>query len=732
MASLAASISADQATSSDDSDESHTIMSRSSYQRDDWLRLQLNEAVEDALSKILRFGFDIDRVEVKPASAQPLRNQILAWAKHIASDIPGYTNWQEIYDFTFDALCTPDAVPGSDDTPIGTEADLVAQLLHEDIDLERAHALQDQETEKDHLADHALSLAKARTRLSILDYAGGRYSGANPMPRALALLFRKIRYTYTLRECLLGQVGYYTGALELAAGMVDDFEYHMYLIQMHLRRPDRLHAFKAPKAMAHYTTDPASLLPWNNQFAFSYGRDEFGPQQVPVFGTNYIERKLVEVLRLDADGKKWASLCTLLDWNPSRYALELYRIKTEFVPTDKEKEKENEKAGNFIGLNHIPSPASAGQIPAPGPADPFLNGHQTLTDYGFRRVSLPHILKLTRTNEPARKAFYTLLLGLVWTDTPLSALENPFVEEHEYKARAERSLALGVPLEHDLAYLKDTDLRDPTTGRRPTHLTLNLVRYYPHLVRVGRRPNLILAPETAGAHYRRKLEWLSEADLDTLFGNIESHAYPRTATASRTDKVDAVVHQAVEAARDWQTCAVANHRPVYTGPSGDVLSYARIFLDSSTSDSNAQGCCAAGANHPTPEQLRLTLLAASVGFNQRHTYDECMAASHGLGFTYSGGGGGALEYRDRVGYRDIIDSADAWIREEVGRPLLRAMVKIGRECVARYNSEECQGQGQVGLDPLLSHPHPHPYPHPGPLVARWFRDTTGREFPGAE
>ena len=51
--------------------------------------------------------------------------------------------------------------------------------------------------------------------------------------------------------------------------------------------------------MAHYTTDAASLLPWNNQFTYSYGYDEFGPQQMPIFGINFIERKLVEVLLLD-------------------------------------------------------------------------------------------------------------------------------------------------------------------------------------------------------------------------------------------------------------------------------------------------------------------------------------------------------------------------------------------------------------------------------------------------
>src|SRR6266540_846112 len=79
--------------------------------------------------------------------------------------------------------------------------------------------------------------------------------------------------------------------------------------------------------------------------------------------------------------------------------------------------------------------------------------------------------------------------------------------------------------------------------------------------------DFILNPETAGADYRRKLQRLSKADLDELFNNID--AYPRS--ASLADKLDAIVEQAVEAARDWQTHAVANHRPIYTGTSGHML-----------------------------------------------------------------------------------------------------------------------------------------------------------------
>ncbi|KAH9952535.1 hypothetical protein BGW80DRAFT_1452225 [Lactifluus volemus] len=587
--------------------------------------------------------------------------------------IPGYTNWQEIYDFTFDALYVADAVPGSDDTPIGTEADLVAEL--QDVELERDYALQSKAIEKEHLADHALSIGKARTRQEILGNIAAPYTAANPMPPALALLFRKIRYTYKLRECLLGQVGYYKGSLELAADMDDDFEYHMYLIQMQLRRPDRLHKFKAPKAMAYYTTNATSLLPWNNQFTFSYGYDELGPQQMPIFGINHIERKLVEVLHLDADGKKWRGLCTLLNWDPHDPAFvgELNRIKTELVSAE---------TASGAGL--------------PGATGHFLGGNLTLSDCGFRELTLPRIITITSCDETKRKAFYTLFLGLTWSNRPLRKEVSPFAKE--YQARTKRSLREGTAIDYDLAHLKDNDVKDPRIAAdRPALLTLNLVHFYPQVV--GRKANFILTPETAGADYRRKLQRLSEAQLDELFSNIG--AYPRT--ASFADKVNAVVNQAVEAALDWQNRAVENHRPIYTGTSGHMLSYSRIFL----SNMDPQGC--ANANHPTLEQLRLTLLAALIGFNRLHTYDECMVASHGL--TH---GEVTLEYTDRVGYRDIINSTDSFIRNKVGKPLLRAMIAIGKQFIANFEEH------QAALNP--------PLPHPGPLVAQWFNDTTGRVF----
>lgn len=86
-----------------------------------------------------------------------------------------------------------------------------------------------------------------------------------------------------------------------------------------------------------------------------------------------------------------------------------------------------------------------------------------------------------------------------------------------------------------------------------------------------------------------------------------------------------------------------------------------------------------------------------------------MVASHGL--TH---GGVTLEYTDRIGYRDIINSADSFVRNKVGKPLLQAMVAIGKQFIANFEEHEAV------LDPPLPNPHP--------LIAQWFKDTTGRDF----
>jgi hypothetical protein len=204
----------------------------------------------------------------------------------------------------------------------------------------------------------------------------------------------------------------------------------------------------------------------------------------------------------------------------------------------------------------------------------------------------------------------------------------------------------------------------------------------------------------ASKNHHRKLPQLGEPNLDPLSNNIPD--YPRT--EDQVAKVDAVVDQAGNATRDWQTSAVQNHRPIRTGTSGHMLSYCNIFVSSE----EPTGC--KEKNHPTLEQLRLTLLAALIDFNQHHTYDEFMTASHG--FTHRGI---TLEYKDRKGFRDIFESEDAFIQDTIGKLFLNAMVAIGKQVIANFN------EVAAVLDP--------PLPPWDDLVAKWFKDTTGRNFP---
>jgi hypothetical protein len=66
-----------------------------------------------------------------------------------------------------------------------------------------------------------------------------------------------------------------------------------------------------------------------------------------------------------------------------------------------------------------------------------------------------------------------------------------------------------------------------------------------------------------------------------------------------------------------------------------------------------------------------------------------MVASHGL--TH---GDDMLQYTDRVGYRDIINSTDSFVRNKVGEPLLGAMTAIGKQFIQRHD-RPCLCVGRV-------------------------------------
>lgn len=381
MAAYASNLSDEDCLSED---QTYRMMTRDNYTRRDWRFIFLSDALEHTFAHILQHGYDIDHVEKPPANAQYIKDQILAWARHIQEDVPGYATWEETYEFTFDALHKPDAIPGEDPTPIGTEQDFWSQYF--DDDMKHRYGLKDSAVERAKLNDHAGSLATARLRLDILDGFRKSYAADTPMPESLAILFRKIRYTHKLREALLRHVGYFNGSLELAAEIPDGIHRHMYLLDLKLRRPDRIHLFRAPKQYICYQTDPGSELPWNNQFSFCYGYHMFGPSAMPRWWVKFIERRLVDVIRGDKDGQKWTQLCTLMSWDSKAYSSERsWIIEQQFQ----------------------------------------LQRSLTLADCGFVHLNLQNIIRQLSgplsANEFKLKDFYWHVLSLPRSDTKLSS-----------------------------------------------------------------------------------------------------------------------------------------------------------------------------------------------------------------------------------------------------------------------------------------------------------------------
>lgn len=524
----------------------------------DYVHLFLNEIFEYKLSRILREDPDVAPV-------------LLGWARNMAEAIPGYNTWHDAFEYTWESLREPVEVPGvGSSTLVGTEEDLVALLSPE---LSRRYDLRGFGAEHSRLGDEEEALALARQRIDVLDQYRLQRDRDEEFP---ARLYRKIYYTYKLREALLGQVGYYNGSLELRAGLRGDFEHWMYLIQLKIRRPDRQHLFKAPKSFRVYRTPPGSLMPWNNQFSYSFGFDEFPAGHIPRRVVRRMERSLARTARSD---QLWLSLCRVLGWDS----------------------------------NDVTARAIRDQLASP----PSGVGEPTWGESGresFTPASLEALIQPLHADEVARKALYTLVLRLTWSDELMDPLQNPF-------RHAETS---SLPGGH---VLKDPRL--PAGGAPPEEALANADRWYNV---VGRKANVLLEPSTAAGVFRSQLEALAPRHLRSLYANI-----PDTRVT-----IDGVVEQAVGAAEAWRNHAVTARRPMFTGPSGHVVSYLTIYLEALHAGAIPEG-------YPTLEQARVVQAAALMGVNNHHTYDEVFIASVGLRH-----GAEVLRYDDRVGYRDLL------------------------------------------------------------------------------
>lgn len=464
--------------------------------------------------------------------------------------------------------------------------------------------------------------------------------------------------------------------------MPEGIHRHMYLLDLKLRRPDRMHPFRAPKHPICYQTDPRSELPWNNEFSFCYGFDEFGPTGMPRFCVNFIERQFVGVIRGDMDGQKWARLCKLMAWDAEDVSLlaERSRILEGFTPAEGESKQLSESTTGFF------SPKAIGVK-----LGYFLAGSSTLSDYGFRLLTLKNIIQnlagpLTE-NEVKLKDFYAHVLALPWSDNELKTEYNPFAQLYLERAG---SADLTLP------NVDASAIKDPRVAGENAPLLVTLKDVTRDPIVVGRKANFILDPETTAKDFRRKLALMTEEQLDKLYSNVS--AYPKS--LSHAEKIEAVVKQAVDAASAWIRSANANRRPVYTAPSGHMVTHFCEFRN------HASGCT--HADHPTLEQFRLTMIATMIGFKQHHSYEEAIFPTHG--FEHDGH---ILEYKDRKGYRDIIDSDDPFIHL-VGERLVAAASTIAHQAIASFDALA------GALEPALSNFDQD--------AKEWFETVTGKPF----
>lgn len=581
---------------------SYVMVALEDWTDSDFLRNALCEDFEREVATILR------------DPAHGFGKQLLAWGRAMAETIGGYQRWEEIDEYIAACLESPLEIPtDAKSKKVGTEADLLKILRMSKPLWDRK--LDDQLAEARHRIE---LLAKYRMEFGRLESEHSR-------------LFRKIYYAYKLREALLGQVGYYNGSLELRAGLTDDFEFWMYLIQMHLRRPDRQHLYPAPKAMATYKTPSASLLPWNNQFSFSMGHHEFDVGDMPRPAAGEVEKELI---RLSRDEPRLLKLAKLMRWDIA----------------DKESAIHREVAAvrDFVrrkGLIDHGWRFSSGelQLETLGEQDPIFAGAVEGIE---RQFTIRAILAELGSDEVKRKALFTLILGITWSEELLR--ENPF-DGHA-----------------DAGTIAPGDIKDPRldpNGEESGWARLQRARYTFNVI--GRNSNVLVQPESARKTFEAKLNKLSEDERHDLYSNIDAVKAPLT--------VDQAVNQAVQASNKWMKSAFAARKPVYTGPSGHALTYVTLY---------ARAYEQAKKKHkdaPSLHQARLVLLGALIGHNQHHSYDEVMTGSHGVEMADQV----PLLYRDPKGYFDLF----LWFEEidnQIAKRFFRAAQGVARAALLQH------------------------------------------------
>lgn len=632
---------------------SYIMVALKDYRDEDYLKMSLNDELEYAISELLLLDPVIHR-------------QIRDWARAMCRAIGGYETVDEIETYILTARMEAKEDPDdANSMVVGTEADLVGLLERNERTAYR-------------LTEGA-DLDLIRERIDILAGFRARNKGLSASDETRARLFRKIFFSYKLWEALLGQVGYYNGSLELQSNLQDDFEYWMYLIQMKLRKPTRQFLFAAPKSMMAYKTEPKTLMPWNNQFSFSLGFHEFGDGEIPRYAMGRIESVLVEVV---CDDKRWRKLLGLLGWDASDEALKSERgaIIAHF----------GRKTGDgFTIPTYVDLKALADDLQVDG---------RSMKAAGLAQQITVQNCLISLRGEVDKKAFFTLVLELPWSDEFLALRYNAFdhLLNHgtpQQRNGARRALRIGEgPAIKDPRLKIDeigTDYYDPIRRLAQARDIFNVV---------GRKANILVEPSTAMRAFKTKLERLSHEELVALYANIDDLKHHVS--------VYKVGKQAQERAEAWLERALLWRKPIYTGPSGHALTYISLYARSRESAVNLGTLLP--PDLPTLEEARLVVIAGLIGRNQHHSYDEVMTGACGVTLNVPGAQG-RLNYWHHGGYRDLLS-----INRRDDHPIavrIRAAAKaIAINAIKNYKQQARNGKPK---DKFIQ------------WVRQWHRDATG-------
>ena len=462
---------------------SYTLMVRDNWLPADFLVLLLNDEFEYRLSLLLR-----TRDTKKDKGDKQLCDIVHEFAVSMAHAIPGYEDWPSIEQYVLDCLESELEEPDNDKSEnIGNESNLVELLSKEELIQYQWDEVQNNKYAlkkpfRDNLSDN-IAICKRRT--AVLD--GAREEILNKSDKEKRL-FRKIFYTYKLVQAISEQVGYFGGSLEFYCDIDIDFEYWMYLISMKTRRHDRQNLYKSPKPMAFYSTPSTSLLPWNNQFSFSFGFDEFAPGEIPRVPLRSIEERLRQVL---SSQDTWHSFRILLDWDYWDASLDEERrrlidpVRNPFQQTVSTQLSDTES-----GL--------------------FYPRERTLRDLGFRHLNIQNIIERILEIKKDPKSLFADILAIPWSDEPshpagegvyasktLNAFDD-LLRKPNISAQMRRAATLGR-----LNFLA----RDPRLRKQaPNESSLSLVStaaFLPNVV--GRKANIMLDPKSAADRFESKL-----------------------------------------------------------------------------------------------------------------------------------------------------------------------------------------------------------------------------------